>query len=853
MTGLRGPEACVEKGGSMTGRTLRRRSLCSAVVAVLLLFPGGAFSARGRRVRVGVYHNPPIVSLDASGTAQGFTIDILRHVAGTEGWKLVFVPGTWAECLDRLRAGRVDLQVAIAYTPERARWCEFGSETVLANWGRVCARPAEGIASLLDLRGRTVAVLRGDVFEAEIRRLVAAFDVACRFLPVDSYRAVLDAVAAGRADAGVLNRLYLAHATLAPGVEPTPVVFSPIEVRFAAPKGRRELLDAIDRNLRAMKGRPGSAYEQALERWFGGRAPPHFPPWIVGLVAAVVAVAVLAAGFVAALRREVRVRTARIEEANRALEREIAQREKAQRALRETHEALAAVFDASPAAIVTVDRQGRVTGWNPAAERMFGWSWSEVLGRFPPYVPDDAQGEARRLMEEVSRGQVVSSREFRRVRKDGSEIRVLFSGAPLRDPDGQITGMVGILLDVTEARRAQEARRRLEAKMHEVQKLESLGLLAGGIAHDFNNLLMGVLGNADLALLKLAPESPARVHVEAIEKAARRAADLTNQMLAYSGKGRFVVERLDLNRLVEEMSHLLGTVISKKATIKFDLAPGLPPVEGDPTQLRQVVMNLITNASDAIGDRIGLITVTTGLMRADREYLQGTFLDEDLPEGEYVFLEVSDTGCGMDPATRARIFDPFFTTKFAGRGLGLAAVLGIVRAHRGAIKVYSEPGRGSTFKILLPRCDAAEGLVRTDPSPRADVDPFAGSATVLLVDDDEAARTVAAMMLEEQGFEVIVAADGIEGVERFRAHAEEIRVVILDLTMPGLSGEEAFREIRRIRPDVPVVLTSGYNENDVTTRFAGKGVAGFIQKPFRTAELMEVLAGALSRGARGKA
>ncbi len=853
MKGRVGPEACAEKGGFVIRRTLRRHSACAALVLAFILLSGGISPARARRVRVGVYHNPPIVSLDADGTVQGFTIDILRYIAGAEGWDLVFVPGTWSECLDRLRTGRLDLQVAIAYTPDRARWCEFGSETVLANWGRVCARPGAGISSLLDLKGRTVAVLRGDVFEAEIRRLMAAFDVACRFLPVDSYRAVLEAVAAGRADAGVLNRLYLARAALAPGVELTPVVFSPIEVRFAAPRGRRELLEAIDRNLRSMKGRPGSAYERALERWLGGRTPSSFPPWIVGVVAALGAAAVMAVGFVAALRREVRVRTARLREANQALEREVAEREKAQRALRETHEALAAVFDASPAAIVTVDREGRVTGWNPAAERMFGWSWSEVLGRFPPYVPEDAQDEARRLMEEVSRGQVVSSRELRRLRKDGSEIQVLFSGSPLRDPDGQITGMVGILLDVTEARRAQEARRRLEAKMHEVQKLESLGLLAGGIAHDFNNLLMGVLGNADLALLKLAPESPARAHVEAIEKAARRAADLTNQMLAYSGKGRFVVERIDLNRLVEEMSHLLGTVISKKATIKFDLAPGLPPVEGDPTQLRQVVMNLITNASDAIGDRVGLITVTTGVMRADREYLQGTFLDEDLPEGDYVFLEVSDTGCGMDPATRARIFDPFFTTKFAGRGLGLAAVLGIVRAHHGAIKVYSEPGRGSTFKILLPRCDAVQDLSQADPPFRASADPFAGPTTVLLVDDDEAVRTVATMMLEEQGFDVIVATDGTEGVERFRMHAEDIRVVILDLTMPGLSGEEAFREIRRIRPDVPVILTSGYNENDVTTRFAGKGVAGFIQKPFRTAELMEVLRKALSREPERKA
>ncbi|MEQ2006185.1 MAG: PAS domain S-box protein, partial [Limisphaerales bacterium] len=266
---------------------------------------------------------------------------------------------------------------------------------------------------------------------------------------------------------------------------------------------------------------------------------------------------------------------------------------------------------------------------------------------------------------------------------------------------------------------AEQERQRMELKLQETQKLESLGVLAGGIAHDFNNLLTSILGNASLARMDLPPRSPVEHSLEQIEKASLRAADLCRQMLAYAGKGRFVVQPFDLTQLVQDTAHLLQVSVSKKAVLKFDLDAGLPPVLADASQLRQIVMNLVINASEAIGDRSGVIALSTGLVRADRRYLADTHLAGNLPEGDYVFLEVSDTGCGMTPELRARIFEPFFTTKFAGRGLGLAAVLGIVRGHRGALRVYSEPGKGSSFKLLLPIAPgAAVGLAA--PNPLAD-------------------------------------------------------------------------------------------------------------------------------------
>jgi two-component system cell cycle sensor histidine kinase/response regulator CckA len=305
-------------------------------------------------------------------------------------------------------------------------------------------------------------------------------------------------------------------------------------------------------------------------------------------------------------------------------------------------------------------------------------------------------------------------------------------------------------------------------------------------------------------------------------------------MLAYSGKGRFVVHPVNLNALVREMAQLLQTVISKRAALRFDFAEELPPVVADATQLRQIVMNLITNASDAIGANDGVITLRTGLRHATRDYLTSSYVDDELPPGAYACIEVHDTGCGMDAQTVARIFDPFFSTKFTGRGLGLAATLGIVRGHHGTIKVDSTLGTGTTFTILLP-CSAGAPLPATPDGPRRE--RFRGSGSVLVVDDDETVRTVAKQMLRRSGFTVLTAANGREAVEKFAAARTEITLVLLDLTMPVLGGEEAFRAMRQMRPDVRVVLMSGYSSHELASRYGAEGLAGFVQKPFRLEEL----------------
>ncbi|MFH0983504.1 MAG: PAS domain-containing protein [Planctomycetota bacterium] len=505
---------------------------------------------------------------------------------------------------------------------------------------------------------------------------------------------------------------------------------------------------------------------------------------------------------------------------------------------------------------VVVFRWVAARGWpveyvSPNVACLLGYTAEDFMSGRVLYAaiihPDDLE----RIAEEVARHSREAvpcfEQDYRIIRPDGG-VRWLYDFTVVaRNEQAQITHYEGYVLDVTERRRAEEEQRRLEARIQQAQKLESLGILAGGIAHDFNNLLVGILGNAGLALMELAPESAARQTIRQIETAAQRAADLTRQMLAYSGKGRFIVEPLDLSKVVEEMAHLLQVSISKKAVLRFNLARDLAAIRADATQVRQVVMNLITNASDAVGDCSGVIAVSTGVRKADRAYLSETRLHDDLPEGYYAYVEVADTGCGMDAETVSKIFDPFFTTKFSGRGLGLSAILGIMRGHKGTLKVDTRAGGGTTFTVLFPcvgtpgeGTSGAPGEEATSEKATTEQE-WRGTGTILVVDDEEAVRTVARMTLERFGFTVLTAADGRQALEVFQRHADEIAAVLLDMTMPQLSGEEVLRELRRVRPKVPVVLSSGYNEEDAISQFIGEELAGFVQKPYRPRELVEKL------------
>lgn len=420
-----------------------------------------------------------------------------------------------------------------------------------------------------------------------------------------------------------------------------------------------------------------------------------------------------------------------------------------------------------------------------------------------------------------------------------------FSHQPA-EPDPELlqvmTPVAAQLGRVIERQEAAASRLTMEAKVLEAQKHESLGVLAGGIAHDFNNLLVGILGNAGLALEHLPPDHPSYQFLRRVDQAAERASDLANQMLAYSGRGRFVVRRFDLAELVREMAALLRASISKKTQFVLEFDPELPAIEGDVTQIRQLVLNLITNASQAIGKAEGRIELSIEPHQVrDRPSVAG--FEPEPPCGHYLCLTVTDSGCGMSAETRRRLFEPFFTTKQTGRGLGLAATLGIVRGHEGAIRVQSRPGDGACFEILLPTCSVSqEGEVKAEArDPNRVVARAKSTGTVLVVDDEETVRNLADAVLSQHGFDVLLAEDGQQALELFSHRKDRIDVIVLDMSMPRLDGHQVLSEIRRQKSEVQVILSSGYSEDVVRQRLEVEGEIGFLQKPYRPLTLLAVV------------
>jgi PAS domain S-box-containing protein len=520
------------------------------------------------------------------------------------------------------------------------------------------------------------------------------------------------------------------------------------------------------------------------------------------------------------------------------LGRELAAKLRAQdEELLESGAMIRSIIEHAPAAVALKNLDGQFLAVNPRMEALIGRPRAEITGRDHGEVL--APEVCARLREREQR--VLGLRKAEVVEEawahpDGSVHDYLTHTFPLVDALGHCWGVGSLSTDITDRKQADQA-------LLQQQKMESLGLLAGGVAHDFNNLLGAMQGNLELAKLALPVGAPALQHLQVLEGLAGNAAYLVAQILTYCGQGRFHLEPVNLNGVVEEMVHLLRASISAKAMVRYDPDPGLPGIEADVSQIQQLIMNLVINASEALEGGEGAITLRTSFERLDASYIRTVYEGQELEPGPFVALEVADTGVGMTAEVRARIFDPFFTTKFTGRGLGLSAILGIVRAHRGAIRVYSEPGRGTQFKVVLPastREVAPHPVLAEDP-----MDPFRGSGTVLVVEDEASLRASAVKLLNHAGFDTLQAADGVAALQLLEQHGEGIRLILMDLTMPRMGGEETYRELRRRGLRTPVILSSGFHEEMALRHFRGQGLAGFLQKPYRYNTLMKMLREAL--------
>ncbi len=519
---------------------------------------------------------------------------------------------------------------------------------------------------------------------------------------------------------------------------------------------------------------------------------------------------------------------------------DITERKQAEVALRESETKFRDLVETSSDWIWAVDAAGRQIYTNGKVRDILGHEPEETIGKpIGGYIHAEDYERIKILFTEsaaAKRGWVGIILRWRH--RDGNYRWCESNAVPVLDPEGKVIGFRGVDRDITERKHAETERLDLERRLLHAQKLESLGILAGGIAHDFNNLLMAILGNLDIGLLDINLGSSARERIENAIVATRRAADLTHQLLAYSGKAPFVVTRTDLNELVRENAGLFRAAVAKSISIDVDLHPESVLVDADSGQVQQVIMNLITNASEAIGDGNGTITLSTGIGHFSDDDLSHSRLTPKAEAGRFAYVEVIDNGCGMPEDVLHRVFDPFFTTKFTGRGLGMSAVLGIMQGHSGAVIVDSQVGDGTRIRVLFPAEIRVEhGKTATTLEKIMPPENTVVHGKILVVDDEEAIRLLCSAFVNRLGFEPLPAADGEEALALYEEHANDIACVLLDLTMPRLDGVSTFREIRRLWPDAHVILCSGYSEHEARRRFTDEGLEDFIQKPYRLQEL----------------
>lgn len=780
-----------------------------------------------RKIIVGINRDfPPYEYLDAKGQSAGYDVDLLRAVAEVEDLDLELKADTWDGSVQAFREGRLDLLPGMLHSKSRESFADFSSPHLVVHYAIFVRRGEKSIQGEIDLPGHRILVERGSQMHDHLR----AAGLEANLLLVDSEPEALRRLAGGEGDAAAAPQLQ-GMVLAKQGKLSIQPVGGPIFTRqlcFAVQKGEAELLSRLNTGL-AILNQTGR-YAEIYQTWFGGlqpdpRAGQILARRILVALAVVVAALVLTMVWIRSLRRQVLQATTRLRRANREI--------------REREAYLDTVIESLPVAIFGKDpRNGYAfTLWNAQSEAMFGLRKEEVLGKtdydfFPKEQADffrakdqDVIRERRTL--EIPEEQIQS--------RSHGEITLHTRKLPLFDESGEPFLLLGISENITEQRSMEEA-------LRQAQKLESLGVLAGGIAHDFNNLLTAMLGNLGLASLQAPEGHSVQPYLRNAEATALRAAELTRQMLDYAGRGVFVVKSLDLSRAAGDMASLLKVSISKKITLRFEFSEGLPRIQADPAQLQQVVMNLVTNASEAIGESRGEIHLATGMVELDAAQAAALHPGSPIPPGHYVTLTVKDDGSGMPPEVLSRIFDPFFTTKFSGRGLGLSAMLGILRAHRAGIGIQSEPDQGTEFRIYFPK-----GITNAqdDAVPEPPAAPPQERGTVLLVEDEPEIRQSTSSLLRQSGFDVLEASDGVEACDCYRRERARIRVVLMDQTMPKMDGRSAAKEILAFDPQARIILTSGFPMGPDIRSTAGATLAGFLPKPYQREALLAALQRAL--------
>lgn len=797
---------------AMSPSFLQRSLLCILLLATLLPPHYTLAQDHTRVVQVGVFQLHPMVFLDEQGQAQGFYVDLLNEIASREGWQVEYVPGTWAEGLQRTREGTLDLMTIIIKNPERDRYLDFCQEEVMMVWGQVFAPRDTWIQSILDLDGQSVGIMKDDLNGQNFQETAHRFGIDCHIVEADTHQEVFQLVAQGAVAAGVAPNLFGFPHAHQYGLVQTPILFSPNSTTFAAPEGRnQDLLAAIDRNLKQWKADQDSYYYRTLDRWVNssGQDSSSLSRWlIIGLVV----------GFGLTILLLLWNRTLNLQVIAHTRELDASEKK------------IRAIFDQTFLFIGLLDTQGNLTEVNHTAVEFAGVSLEEVLGKpfwegpwwnHDPLLQDQVRtGIKKALTGTIHYGEAVH------IDKHGLPHSIEYTIKPVFDDQGQVVMLIPEGHDVTE-------RERLANDLRQSQKIEAIGTLAGGIAHDFNNILTAISGFNELALEDAKGQPIIEDSLREVSAATERARNLVQQILTFSRRKESDKSVFDPNLVVNEAIKLLRSSLPSTISIAPQLS-ATRKIVADPTQIHQVVMNLGTNAFHAMEATGGCLKIgLKDVMVREAMPARGGVI----PPDDYVVLEVFDNGIGMDPVMIDKIFEPYFTSKESGKGtgLGLSVVHGIVQSSQGFIQVESEPGQGTTFLVYLPATEKHP----TAPSEESEVTPrLAGKECILFVEDEVTLTSLASRYFGSLGYDIRVFADSPAAWQHFAEDPQGFDILITDQTMPQMTGLELIRRVRDLRRDIPIIICTGYNSGISPEDCRELSIAQLLHKPM----LMQALA-----------
>jgi signal transduction histidine kinase/ActR/RegA family two-component response regulator/ABC-type amino acid transport substrate-binding protein len=791
-------------------------------------------------VRVGTYDFRPLMQTRAGDAGGGLFPGLLAEIARTEGWKIRLIPGSLEDGWARLAKGEIDILAAAPYTKSRTPPVVYSKESVFSTWAQVYVPHRQRLETVLELGGKTVAVCQNDPYAVELANLVGGFSITCTLVQCKSNADVLNAVSRKWVDAGVVDRLYGSRYERLYAVTRTPVLFAPMDLRFAAGQGQAiSLLHSIDYALRKMKKEPHSAYYALVNHALDQETETERPEWPRLALAGLGALGLGAAWIIIRLRRQVVQTAGKLTEKEHVLKVEILSRRQAESNMLEFSQLLEKVFGTLHDGILVLDPKWQtIIRANPAATTMFEARDDDAfLATAPPDLfpsPETFAAFTRNVTDGIAK-QGFARIDLQLSRHD----RRLFPAEMVVSPvlDGQKCPicLVVVIRDTTAQAAALAALQESEKQLRHAQKMEALGTLAGGIAHDFNNLLMPILCGTEILLADEPPASPRQNELESIRDAGLRARDLIKQILLFSRPMEGDCQPLQVRPVMAEVLKFLRSTLPATVEIRKTVAAKNDWVLANPVHIHQVLLNLCTNAAHAMREKGGVLEVVLQNFNGTPHGIAGNV--QPLP-GRYIVLSICDTGHGMDPTLMERIFDPFFTTKKTGEGtgMGLSIVHGIVHRCGGCIAVESEVGRGSVFRVYLPATAPPD---KTAALPAAD--PAAGTERLLIVDDEATLGHALKRSLERLGYQAVVCLDAAHALHLFRQTPTAFDRVISDQTMPGMTGTELARELRRIRPDMPIILCSGYSDMSLQETARQAGVQAFIHKPFCAKELAAVM------------